>query len=189
MIAPNFKNCSEEELWRYVAWHLEGAGVSSVLVGGAVVAIYTEGLYRSGDLDMVPDDFQRSKIPEVMQNIGFLPGKSRHYRNPECDHLFIEFPPGPVELGDEYPVVPDEIPYQGRTIRLLSPTDCVKDRLAAYIHWKRRACFDQALLVCRRQKERVNLDDVRQWCEQEGGQTSFNELLEALIESEDTESP
>ncbi|MEO5716914.1 MAG: hypothetical protein ABIT37_25765 [Luteolibacter sp.] len=180
MNAPNFKTCSEEELWRYVAWHLEGAGIHSILVGGAVVAIYTEGLYRSGDLDMVPDDFQKSKIPGVMESIGFMPGKSRHYRNPECNHLFIEFPPGPVELGDEYRIVPDEILVEGRTIRLLSPTDCVKDRLAAYIHWKRRACYDQALLVCRRQKERVDLKNVGKWCEREGGSAAFKELLDHL---------
>lgn len=183
MTAPDFKTCTEEELWRYVAWHLEGAGIRSILVGGAVVAIYTEGLYRSGDLDMIPDDFQKSEIPSVMESIGFVPGKSRHYRHPDCSHLFIEFPPGPVELGDEYPVTPDEIPFEGRTIRLLSPTDCVKDRLAAYIHWKRRACYDQALLVCRRQKGRVDLENVGKWCQREGGSAAFRELLEQLADT------
>lgn len=186
MNTPDFKTCSEEELWRYVAWHLEGAGIRSILVGGAVVAIYTEGLYRSGDLDMIPDDFQKSAIPGVMASIGFMPGKSRHYRHPDCPHLFIEFPPGPVELGDEYPVTPDEIPFEGRTIRLLSPTDCVKDRLAAYIHWKRRACYDQAVLVCRRQKDRVDLEKVAAWCENEGGASAYAELLQALSEPENT---
>lgn len=184
MNALDFKTCSEEELWRYVAWHLEGAGIRSILVGGAVVAIYTEGLYRSGDLDMVPDDFQKSEIPRVMEGIGFMPGKSRHYRHPDCQHLFIEFPPGPVELGDEYPITPDEIPFEGRTIRLLSPTDCVKDRLAAYIHWKRRACYDQARLVCLRQKGRVDLENVGKWCEKEGGSAAFRELIEQLAETE-----
>ena len=185
MKAPDFKNCNEEELWRYVAWHLEGAGIRSILVGGAVVAIYTEGLYRSGDLDMVPDDFQKSKIPGVMQSIGFMPGKSRHYRHPDCPHLFIEFPPGPVELGEEYPVNPAEIPFEGRILRLLSPTDCVKDRLAAYIHWKRRACYDQAVLVCRRQKDRVDLENVENWCAKEGGSAAFSELMDHLTETSD----
>ena len=63
MKPPDFANCCEEELWRYVAWHLEGAGIRSVLVGGAVVSIYTEGLYPSGDLDMVPDLYDRSDYP------------------------------------------------------------------------------------------------------------------------------
>ncbi|MCH7229196.1 hypothetical protein [Haloferula sp. A504] len=53
---PDWATCSEEQLWHYVAWHLEGAGIRSVLVGGAVVSIHTEGLYRSGDLDLIPDD-------------------------------------------------------------------------------------------------------------------------------------
>ena len=35
MNPPDWPKCTEEELWRYVAWHLEGAGIRSVLVGGA----------------------------------------------------------------------------------------------------------------------------------------------------------
>ncbi|MES2439732.1 MAG: hypothetical protein V4584_11720 [Verrucomicrobiota bacterium] len=109
MNTPDFKACSEEELWRYVAWHLEGARIRSI------------------------------------------------------------------------------IPFEGRIIRLLSPTDCVKDRLAAYIHWKRRSCYNQALLVCRRQKERVDLENVGRWCEKKGGSSVFRELVEQL--SEPTSKP
>lgn len=50
---PNFSKCTEEELWRYVAFHLSAAGIESVLVGGVVVAVYSEGAYRSGDLDLI----------------------------------------------------------------------------------------------------------------------------------------
>ena len=92
-----------------MAWHLEGAGIHSVLVGGAVVAIYTAGLYRSGDLDMVPDDLGRNRLTEALAKIGFTLTKSRYYRRPNCLHLFLEFPRGPVEIGEQYPVVPDEI--------------------------------------------------------------------------------
>ena len=69
MDEPDWTTCTEEQLWRYVAWHLEGAGIRSVLVGGAVVAIHTEGLYRSGDLDMVPDDLGRGRLPEVLARL------------------------------------------------------------------------------------------------------------------------
>lgn len=51
MKPPSWKTCDENELWRYVAWHLEGEGISCVLVGGAVVSIYSKGSYRSGDLN------------------------------------------------------------------------------------------------------------------------------------------
>lgn len=188
MNPPDLSCCTEEELWRYVGWHLEGAGVRSVLVGGAVVAIYTEGLYRSGDLDLVPDDFSRDRLEDVLAQIGFLPSHSRYFKHPECPHLFLEFPRGPVEIGEEYPVVPAEVEVDGRTLRLLSPTDCIKDRLAGYIHWKSRANFDQAVLVAVRQSARVDLDRVREWCAREGGMAAFGEFVARLDESASNDS-
>jgi hypothetical protein len=182
MQEPDWLHCTEEALWRYVAWHLEGEGIRSVLVGGAVVAIYTEGLYRSGDLDMVPDEIGRQRLEEVLAAVGFEPTKSRYFKHPACPHLFLEFPRGPVEIGEQFPVVPDEIEVEGRTLRLLSPTDSVKDRLAGYIHWKSRANFDQALLICRRQKGRVDLKAVGEWCAIEGDPAVFEELSSYLVE-------
>jgi hypothetical protein len=186
MIPPDWQTCTENELWRYVAWHLEGAGIRLVLVGGAVVAIYTEGLYRSGDLDLVPEDFGRPRIPEVMSSLGFVSRKSRHYKHPDCGHLVVEFPQGPVSLGEEYPITPDEVQIDGRTIRLLSPTDCVKDRMAAFIHWGSRDCFDQAILVCQTQKDRVNLQSVETWCKREGGAVAFGKLIARLPKTSTT---
>jgi hypothetical protein len=109
----------------------------------------------------------------------------RYFKHPSCLHLFLEFPHDPVEIGEEFPVVPAEIEVEGRTLRLLSPTDSVKDRLAGYIHWKARANFDQAVLICRRQKEAVDLDAVRKWCGREGGAEAFGELTEQLAETVD----
>lgn len=113
----------------------------------------------------------RSRIPATMETIGSLSEKSGHYRNPDCKHLFIDFPPGPLELGEDNRIIPDDNLVEGKTIRLRSPTDCVKDRLAATIHWKRRACFDQALLVYRR-------------FETEGGSLAFTGLIEQLAETD-----
>jgi hypothetical protein len=156
-----------------------------VLVGGAVVAIYSEGLYRSGDLDMVMDTFERDQLERTLADLGFTPTKSRYFKHPECDHLFLEFPPGPVEVGEEFPITPDEIKVEGRVLQLLSPTDCVKDRLAGYIHWKARANFDQAVLVCRRQRTRVDLKRVKAWCGTEGAMEAFDELEAAINDSMD----
>lgn len=182
MEPPDWTTCTEEQLWCYVAWHLEGAGIRSVLVGGAVVAIYTEGLYRSGDLDLVPDDLGRARLAEVLAGIGFEPSRSRYFKHPSCPHLFLEFPRGPVEIGEQFPVTPAEIEVEGRILRLLSPTDSVKDRLAGYIHWKSRANFDQAVLICRRQGPRVDLAAVKKWCSAEGGDFAFEELVRRLDE-------
>ena len=49
----DLKKCSEEDLWKYVAVHLKKKGIDTILVGGAVVSIYSHGVYKSGDLDFV----------------------------------------------------------------------------------------------------------------------------------------
>lgn len=56
MKVPDWSSCTEEELWRYVAWHLKGNDIESILVGGSVAAIYSNGVYRSGDLDFIISD-------------------------------------------------------------------------------------------------------------------------------------
>jgi len=35
----------------------------------------------------------------------------------------------------------------GGRLRLLSPTDCIEDRLASYYYWNDKQCLEQTLLV------------------------------------------
>lgn len=173
----DFKNCSEEELWKYVASHLKQKGIDTVLVGGAVVSIYTSGLYESGDLDFILTDMFVKKLPEYMKEIGFQ-RKGRHFVHPECSHLFIEFPKGPLEIGDDLNIVPEEITVDGVKIKILSPTDCVKDRLATYIYFKDRVGIDQAVLVAKNHP--VNFESIRAWCEKEKFPQVFEEFKSYL---------
>lgn len=63
-------------------------------------------------------------------------------------------------------------------LRLLSPSDCVKDRLAAYFHWNDRQALQQAVLVASMQ--RVDLEEVRRWSTAEGAGGKFEEFLLAI---------
>jgi hypothetical protein len=128
----NFKACTEEELWKYVAIHLKKNGIDSVLVGGAVVSIYSDGAYESGDLDFVLTDMFVKNLPTIMSEIGFVKKGGRHYEHPECKHLYVEFPSSFLEIGDDNQIKPDEIVVEKTKIKIkiLSPTDCVRDRLA-----------------------------------------------------------
>ena len=47
---------------------------------------------------------------------------------------------------------------------------------AGYIQWMSRANFDQALLICQRQRSRVALDAARDWGAGDGGLAAFKEL-------------
>ncbi len=42
----DFSKCTEEELWKFFATHLQSKGIDTILVGGAVVSIYSDGLYK-----------------------------------------------------------------------------------------------------------------------------------------------
>ncbi len=174
----NFETCTEEELWKFVAIHLKKHNVDTILVGGAVVSIYSEGAYESGDLDFVLTDMFIKNLPSLMNKIGFIKKGGRHYEHPECKHLFVEFPSSFLEIGEDNQVIPDEVTVEGTIIKILSPTDCVRDRLAGYMYFKSRDNFDQAVLVAK--KHPVNLDKIKKWCAGEKHIGVFEEFVEAL---------
>jgi hypothetical protein len=150
-----------------------------VLVGGAVVAVYSRGAYRSGDLDFVELRSGPRSMQDVMAEIGFR-RQGRHYVHADCAHLFIEFVRGPLGIGDDTSILPDRRPLGTETLLILSPTDCVRDRLASYIHFDARECLDQAALVARSQA--IAWQRVEAWCRAEGprGPTAFEALRRLL---------
>jgi hypothetical protein len=173
----DFKNCSEEELWKYVGSHLSAQGIENVLVGGAVVSIYTDGLYESGDLDFIVASIFKDRLPKAMKDIGFRK-EGRHYVHPDCKHLFVEFPPGPLAIGDDTKFQPEQDKVEGKIIKILSPTDCIKDRLASYIHFNSRDTLEQAVAVAKKQP--FKLAEVKRWCLSENAKDAFEEFQRML---------
>ena len=112
-----------------------------------------------------------------MNELGFGISKSRHYSRADCP-LIIEFVSAPVSIGDDTAIKPAVVKVAKQKIKLLSPTDCVLGRLASYIHFKARECFDQAVLVGSRQP--CHLKRIREWCHREGANECFAEYTEAL---------
>jgi hypothetical protein len=166
MIEPNWDSVTEEELWKYVGYYLKKNEIDTTLVGGSVVAIYSSGMYKSGDLDLVNiNNREETIINETLQKLGFEK-KRRHFEHQKCKHIFIEFVPPPLSIGSDYNVKPHEVLVEGILIKILSPTDCIKDRLASYIYFDARECLDQAVLVATKQK--FDLKEVKDWCDSEG---------------------
>lgn len=174
----DFKSCTEEDLWKFVATHLKQHDIDTILVGGAVVSIYSEGAYKSGDLDFVLGSMFTTGLEMAMKEIGFIK-KSRHYMHPECSHLYVEFPGSvPLGIGEDYSIKPDEHIVSGKVIKILSPTDCVKDRLATYIYFKDRDGLDQAVLVAT--KHPVNFSSIKNWCEGEHNIDTYHEFIKRM---------
>lgn len=177
MKEPDWKTADEEIIWKYVAWHLAENGIDTVLVGGAVCAIYSGGAYQSGDLDFVSRSIMDHKIPEVLQSIGFEKRSGRHYEHSKS-RVFVEFVTGPPGIGDDISIKPDYKKVEGNKLYLYSPTDCIRDRLASYIHFKARECLDQAVLVA--EKFPFNKAKVKSWCDSEGATEAYREFISKL---------
>jgi hypothetical protein len=158
------------ELAAYISSHLRGLDIDVVLTGGSCVSIYSSGKYVSMDLDFIDTRFATQReILEAMSAIGFIP-ENRYFKHPETDFL-VEFPGGPLAVGKEPVGAIDEIEFATGILRILSPTDCVKDRLAAYYHWNDLQSLEQAVLVA--QSNNVDLNEVKRWSNAEGMSDAF----------------
>jgi hypothetical protein len=161
---------SVEELGGLVCQTLAAAGITVTLTGGACVAIWSEGKYVSHDLDFIEEGpVARRKVTESLKPLGFEP-VGRHFVNSESPFI-IEFPTGPLMVGNERVQDVNERMTPLGTLRLLSPTDCVKDRLAAYFHWNDRQSLEQACLVAKAQK--VKTAEIRRWAIGEACEAKF----------------
>lgn len=156
---------SLEELAGLVCETLEKAGITVTLTGGACVAIWSNGKYVSKDLDFIEEGpVPRNQVKDALTAIGFEE-KARYFAHPESE-FFVEFPTGPLTVGDERVDKVAIRQTEAGRLRLLSPTDCTKDRLAAFFHWNDNMAFKQALLVARDQ--RIDMQDLRRWAKAEG---------------------
>lgn len=170
-----FNKCNELELWEYVCSRLKDDGINTVLVGGAVAAIYSKGAYRSGDLDIVINSviIDDKKVSQAMTRLGFSK-RGRHWIHPDCKHLYVEFIRPPIAIGDDYRINPIKRIVDNKEIMILSPADCVRDRLSSYVYFKASECYDQALMVAKEQN--VEISKLEEWAKNEG-----TEMMAALM--------
>jgi hypothetical protein len=63
-------------------------------------------------------------------------------------------------------------------IKILSPSDCVKDRLASYIYYNDRDGLDQALLVAKAHP--INFESIKSWCKNEKAEFAFDDFISKL---------
>jgi hypothetical protein len=162
------------ELAAWVASHLRSRGIDVVLSGGAVVAIYSAGRYVSLDLDFIEESLgTRKKLCEVLAEIGWTE-RNRYFVHAETNY-FLEFPTGPLSVGDEPVSRISQLEFTTGVLRLLSPTDCVKDRLAAFYHWKDQQSLEQAVLVA--STNAIDLDEVERWSRKEKSLPQFRTFM------------
>lgn len=168
---------SLEELAALVCTTLEAHGISVVLSGGAVVSIYSDAEYVSYDLDFIPLGLAR-KVDGAMESLGFEK-RQRHWTHPGSRY-WVEFPPGPVAIGEETICAFAERETRLGTLRLLAPTECVMDRLAWYFHDADTQCLEQAVRVATLHP--VDMKRIGRWArgERPYGEDRFREFEQRL---------
>lgn len=153
-----------KEIAARVSQALADAGIDAVLSGGGAVTLYAENEYISADLDFITTE-RRIRIAPVVERLGFTP-RGKDYVHAHSKY-FIEFPSGPLAFGDRYvdssETTSIETPFG--TIRIITPTQCVMDRLAWYVHGNDKQALEQAIIVARRQE--IDWDQVLEWAASE----------------------
>jgi hypothetical protein len=165
-----------EEVAAVVSEALTSAGITAVLSGGAAVQIYTSGLYKSHDLDFVTSASQR-ELERVLQQLGFSRQAGRHFVHDTCPYT-LEFPPWPLAVGNELVRTWGVQAVGELRIQVLTPTQCVMDRLAAFYHWRDRQALDQAVLVG--SLHWLDLDEIERWSAREGQSAAHRDFATRL---------
>jgi len=149
-------------------------GIRAVLTGGACVAIYT-GTYVSNDADFVLQGNVRQRaLDKALRELGFERHGDR-YDHPETP-FFVEFPPGPLSIGEDLAIRPVElhVAEDGSAVLALSPTDSCRDRLAAFYHWDDRQALRVAVEIAR--KHEVDFHIIKVWSVGEGMSDKYDEF-------------
>lgn len=148
--------------------------IRAVLTGGACASLHSGGQYLSTDLDFILQSWvSPCELDEALAKVRFRRDGNRyiHQRTP----FYVEFPAGPLAVGDDHALRPIELKV-GRTSLLgLSPTDSCRDRLAAFYHWNdRQSLRVAAFIACRHE---LDLELIRRWSASEGHSDKFERFL------------
>jgi len=167
-----------EEVAAVVSTNLARHGIRAVLSGGAVVSIYSHNAYESKDLDFIIEGIAKKEDP-AMEQLGFRKESGRYWTHPRTE-FWVEFPSGPLQVGNMAVESTRVLETSAGALRLLPPTECVMDRLSAYYHWTDPQSLDQAVQVAVRQE--IDLQRIEEWSRAEGetGTAGFRTFAERL---------
>src|SRR5690606_18675990 len=128
--------------------------------------------------DMVNTNYQRSQtLHKAMAELGFSK-QGRVYVNATTD-ITIEFPPGPLSVGNELIRTTTVASMAHGSIPILRVEDVIKDRLAAFIHWGDRQSLVQATAILL--THQLTPAAFQDFCINEKAHTEY-QLLETLYQ-------
>ena len=167
------------ELAAYIQEQLRESNIDVVLSGGSCVSIYSNNQYVSMDLDLVNNNIfplKKKLVNASMNKIGFIK-YDRHYIHPDTE-IIVEFPLGPLAVGEEQISNINTIELSTGNLSIISPTDCVKDRLTWFYHDNDLQGLHQALLVAK--SNQIDIAEVERWSKSEDKEEEFTKIKKEL---------
>jgi hypothetical protein len=138
--------------------------MEATLTGGAVVSICTDNRHMTADLDFITLS-SIELVQKALDGIGFVRSSGRCFSHPGTD-IEVEFPPGPLAIGDAPVSSTGRMEVGGNVLNILTPTQCDGQAL------------EQALLVGR--QHGLDLDEIRIWSESEDMSLKYGKFLREL---------
>jgi len=164
----NFANIDAKDLAGLICQNFKEDGIEAILVGGSCVTIYSNNRYLSADLDYVTYE-ELGKVERSLKKIGFIK-VGKYFAHPSCA-LYIDFVTEPVAIGNEIIQKFEELESKYGVLKLLTVTDCVRDRLLSFYHWDDRQGLNQAIEVCL--DHSIDMKKLREWSKKEGFEKNF----------------
>jgi hypothetical protein len=164
------------ELAVLVSTTLADAGIDATLVGGGAAAMHSNQRYLTRDLDYIAHA-TKENLDMALMPLGFEQKSDRYYRHANTE-LVIEFPSGPLAIGDHYIYNVGTKELLNVTIQILTPTQCVMDRLMWFFHSSDRQALATAIMIAK--SNEIDLGVVRDWAEGEGETEKFEIFLGKL---------
>lgn len=156
---------------------LRRAGIRAVLTGGACAHVYSGGVYLSRDADFVlGTPCTRVELDRALATVGFKRDRDRYVH--KLVPYFVEFPRGPLGIGEDVRIRPVWRAWRTARTLALSATDSCRDRLAAYYHWNDRQSLAAAVAIAGR--HRIAFAKVRDWSRREGHLSEYAVFLAEL---------
>ena len=156
---------------------LRREGIRAVLSGGACASLYAGTAYTSVDADFVLiRSCTQAELDRVLAGVGFKRLRDR-YVHPGLRY-FLEFPPGPLAIGEDSRIRPIWWSRRGKRALTLSATDSCRDRLAAFYHWNDRQSLVAAVAIATR--NRVAYSKIKAWSNREGHHKGYATFIEEI---------
>lgn len=165
------------ELAAIVSEALNSAGIEAVLGGGSVATIYADDQWESKDLDFIVARVDRKRIVEVLKKCSFQEESAGWFSHADHTH-YVNTSSWPIVIGEEQVDHWATLTTDVGELQILTPTQCVMDRLTGFYHAHDRQSLDRAVAVC--MKQHVDLKEIERWSEHEREPEKLKEFLETV---------